>query len=233
MKFWLVVPAAGIGSRMRADCPKQYLQVAGKALLEHTLELFLGYPGLQGIVVPLAAEDRWWPELAVAGHAQVQTVQGGAQRADSVLQGLQQLRRQGAQDDHWVLVHDAARPLLPPDDLAQLLQQLAKDPVGGLLAVPVRDTLKQADAQGRVASTLPREAVWHALTPQMFRLGLLQEALTAAAAAGVQVTDEASAVEWLGHAPRLVEGSSINFKVTRPEDLQLFAVLVAANPRPA
>lgn len=214
---------------MQADRPKQYLQVAGKTLLEHTVELFLGYPGLRGIVLPLAADDPWWPGLPLAQHDLIQRVEGGAERADSVLQGLEQLRRQGAQESDWVLVHDAARPLLPLEDLERLLQELAQDLVGGLLAVPARDTLKQSDAQGRVAATLPREAVWHALTPQMFRLGLLHEALVTAAAAGVQVTDEASAVEWLGYAPRLVEGSSINFKLTRPEDLQLFAALMAAN----
>lgn len=221
MKFWLVVPAAGIGSRMQADRPKQYLQAAGKSILEHTLSVFLGHPQLQRIVLPLAAHDHWWPQSELAGHPQIVTVTGGRERADSVLAGLRALPELGAAADDWVLVHDAARPLLQRQDLQFLLDSLQDDPVGGLLACQAKDTLKLADAQGRVLRTLAREMIWHALTPQMFRLQMLTDALAAALQEGLCITDEASAMESRGLAPRLVAGRSDNIKITRPEDMQL------------
>ncbi|MGQ7958927.1 2-C-methyl-D-erythritol 4-phosphate cytidylyltransferase [Pseudomonas sp. SP16.1] len=218
-KFWLVIPAAGVGARMAADRPKQYLQVAGRCILEHSLHCFLDHPGLLGAVVCLAADDPYWPQLAVAGDPRVRRAPGGRERADSVLAGLDLLLAGGAAADGWVLVHDAARPNLAREDLDRLLSILAEDPVGGLLAVPARDTLKRADADGRVAETVDRAVIWQAYTPQMFRLAALHRALAGALAAGAQVTDEASALEWAGQAPRLVEGRADNLKVTRPEDL--------------
>ncbi len=218
--FWALIPAAGVGSRMAADRPKQYLMLEGRCILEHTLNCFLEHPQLRGLVVSLAQDDPYWPALACAGDPRVSRANGGRERADSVLAGLLRLIELGAQDDDWVLVHDAARPNLSPDDLDNLLLTLADDPVGGLLAVPVRDTLKRADSAGRVAKTVDRSAMWQAYTPQMFRVGLLHRALAEALLAEVAVTDEASAVEWAGQAPRLVEGRSDNLKVTAPEDLQ-------------
>ena len=226
--FWLVIPAAGIGHRMQAQCPKQYLTVAGKTILEHTLACFLEHPGVRGIFLPLAEHDAWWSELSLAQHPLIQTVVGGAERADSVLNGLLALEQSGAQADDWVLVHDAARPLLDPSDLARLLIELADDPVGGLLAVPARDTLKQVGADGGVLKTIDRSLVWHALTPQMFRLGLLQRTLADALQAGVAVTDESSALEWAGFAPRVIEGQASNIKITRPEDFQLLETLLTS-----
>ncbi len=220
VSYWVVIPAAGIGSRMRADRPKQYLPLGDRTLIEQTLDCFLGQPGLNGLVVCLAADDPWWPELACAQDSRIVRADGGQERADSVLAGLQALLARGAGMADWVLVHDAARPNLTQEDLYKLLATLADDPVGGLLAVPVRDTLKCADAQGRVASTPDRSRYWQAYTPQMFRLGALRDALTQALGAGAVVTDEASAMEYVGLAPRLVEGRSDNIKVTRPEDLQ-------------
>lgn len=217
--FWLVIPAAGIGSRMQAQCPKQYLTVAGKTILELTLNCFLEHPDLRGIAVALAEHDRWWSKLQVAEHRLVQTVVGGAERADSVLNALLALHERGAQAHDWVLVHDAARPLLERDDLDRLLKHLADDPLGGLLAVPARDTLKQIDASGRVMKTIDRRVIWQALTPQMFKLGQLQRALADALQAGVAVTDESSAMEWAGFSPQVVEGRCSNIKITRPEDL--------------
>ncbi|WP_040261115.1 2-C-methyl-D-erythritol 4-phosphate cytidylyltransferase [Pseudomonas massiliensis] len=217
--FWVVIPAAGVGSRMGADRPKQYLSLAGKTLIEHTLECFLGHPDLRGLVVSLAAQDPWWPGLACAGHPSIHRAEGGKERCDSVLAALLKLNELGAGSRDWVLVHDAARPNLAANDLERLLSELAHDEVGGLLAVPARDTLKRVDATGRVAETLDRSLVWHAFTPQMFRLGPLQRALADAMVAGVTITDEASAMEWAGHAPRLIEGRADNIKVTRPEDL--------------
>ncbi|TLX63954.1 2-C-methyl-D-erythritol 4-phosphate cytidylyltransferase [Stutzerimonas nosocomialis] len=217
--FWVVIPAAGVGSRMRADRPKQYLPLAGRALIEHTLACFLSHPGLRGLVVSLAADDPYWSTLPCASDERIARAVGGRERADSVLEGLLRLEALGADEADWVLVHDAARPNLQRADLDGLLEQLSGDPVGGLLAVPAKDTLKRAGADGRVAETVDRSVIWLAYTPQMFRLGLLRDALRQALAAGVTVTDEASAMEWAGHAPRLVEGRADNIKVTRPEDL--------------
>ena len=218
--FWAVIPAAGVGARMAADRPKQYLQLGGRTILEHSLACFLDHPGLKGLVVSLAEDDPYWPDLASARDPRIQRAPGGAERADSVLNALLHLHAQGAADDDWVLVHDAARPNLARTDLDKLLGELAHDPVGGLLAVPAKDTLKRADAHGRVAETVDRSTIWQAYTPQMFRLGALHRALADSLVADVAITDEASAMEWAGQAPRLIEGRSDNLKVTRPEDLE-------------
>lgn len=218
--FWAVIPAAGVGARMAADRPKQYLQLGGRTILEHSLDCFLDHPCLKGVVVSLAADDPYWPGLRCAVDARIQRAAGGRERADSVLNALLLLHAQGADDADWVLVHDAARPNLARTDLDRLLAELADDSVGGLLAVPARDTLKRADAQGRVAATIDRSTVWQAYTPQMFRLGALHRALADSLVADVAITDEASAIEWSGQAPRLIEGRSDNIKVTRPEDLE-------------
>lgn len=218
-KFWLVIPAAGVGARMAADRPKQYLQIAGRCILEHTLHCFLDHPGLLGAVVCVAVDDPFWPHLPVANDARIRRAPGGKERADSVLAGLEALVAEGANSEDWVLVHDAARPNLSREDLERLLDSLADDPVGGLLAVPARDTLKRAGSDGRVVATVDRSVIWQAYTPQMFRLGALREALAQALKEGVAVTDEASAMEWAGQPPRLIEGRADNLKVTRPEDL--------------
>ncbi|WP_343349652.1 2-C-methyl-D-erythritol 4-phosphate cytidylyltransferase [Pseudomonas sediminis] len=218
-KFWLVIPAAGVGARMAADRPKQYLQIAGRCILEHTLHCFLDHPHLLGAVVCVAVDDPFWPQLPVANDARIRRAPGGQERADSVLAGLEALVAEGANSEDWVLVHDAARPNLATEDLERLLDSLAGDPVGGLLAVPARDTLKRAGSDGRVVETVDRSVIWQAYTPQMFRLGALREALAQALKEGVAVTDEASAMEWAGQSPRLIEGRADNLKVTRPEDL--------------
>jgi len=218
-KFWLVIPAAGVGARMAADRPKQYLQIAGRCILEHTLHCFLDHPGLLAAVVCLAVDDPFWPQLPLARDPRIRRAPGGRERADSVLAGLESLLAGGADRDDWVLVHDAARPNLTPEDLDRLLDSLTDDPVGGLLAVPVRDTLKRIGRDGRVLETVDRSVIWQAYTPQMFRLGALRESLAQALEEGVAVTDEASAMEWAGQSPRLIEGRADNLKVTRPEDL--------------
>ncbi|MCW2267793.1 2-C-methyl-D-erythritol 4-phosphate cytidylyltransferase [compost metagenome] len=218
--FWAVIPAAGVGARMAADRPKQYLQLGGQTILEHSLDCFLDHPCVKGVVVSVAADDPYWPGLRCAHDPRIQHAAGGQERADSVLNALLLLHAQGAADSDWVLVHDAARPNLARSDLDRLLAELADDPVGGLLAVPARDTLKRADAKGRVSATIDRSTVWQAYTPQMFRLGALHRALADSLVADVAITDESSAIEWAGQAPRLIEGRSDNIKVTRPEDLE-------------
>ncbi|NWC68866.1 2-C-methyl-D-erythritol 4-phosphate cytidylyltransferase [Pseudomonas sp. P7758] len=218
--FWAVIPAAGVGARMAADRPKQYLQLGGRTILEHSLGCFLDHPGLKGLVVSVAMDDPYWPTLACAADPRIVRVDGGEERSGSVLNALLYLHGQGASDDDWVLVHDAARPNLSRDDLDKLLFELADDSVGGLLAVPARDTLKRADKHGRVLETVDRTPIWQAYTPQMFHLGALHRALADSLVSDVVITDEASAMEWAGHAPRLIEGRSDNLKVTRPEDLE-------------
>jgi 2-C-methyl-D-erythritol 4-phosphate cytidylyltransferase len=201
--------------------PKQYLRLGQRTVLEHALAALEAEPRIQGVVVVTGAGEPTADRLRGANESRpVLRATGGSERADSVLNGLERLAgRVGP--DAWVLVHDAARPCLRREDLGRLIDTLAEDPVGGLLGTPVRDTMKRADAEGRVETTVPREGLWHALTPQMFRLGLLQEAVRRAVAAGERVTDEASAMERAGHRPRLVEGHSDNLKITRPEDLPL------------
>ena len=217
---WAVVPAAGRGTRFGAPLPKQYLPLAGRLVIEHSLRAVLDHPSVDGVVVALAAGDADWPGWREIGGKPVLTCTGGAERADSVLAALHALPA-SVSEDQWVLVHDAARPCLHPADLARLLEEGCADPVGALLAAPVRDTLKRADEQGRVAATEPREQLWRALTPQLFRRGSLQRALEAAARAGVRATDEAMAVERLGLRPRLVEGRDDNLKITTSADLAL------------
>jgi 2-C-methyl-D-erythritol 4-phosphate cytidylyltransferase len=221
-RHWAIVPAAGVGKRMGATLPKQYLPLAGRPVIAYTLDTLLHHSRIDGVVVVIGAEDEEWPEVAaeLTTDTPLRVVTGGAERCHSVLNGLEALREWAAPDD-WALVHDAARPCLTATDLDRLLIELAADPVGGLLAVPVRDTLKQADPAGRVVATVDRSPLWHALTPQMFRLGLLYDAVNAALARGLLVTDEAAAIEAAGFAPRLIEGRSDNLKITRPEDLAL------------
>lgn len=214
---WAIVPAAGAGRRFGAEIPKQYLPLLGEPMLCRTLDRLLGHPAIDGVVVALAADDTLWPGWRERHGKPVLTCTGGGERADSVLAALQALPATVTEDDH-VLVHDAARPCLHPDDLDALLAVGRADPVGAILGAPVRDTLKRAGDGGRILGTEPRDRLWRAFTPQMFRRGGLTRALSAALAAGAQVTDEASAMERLGLKPRLVEGREDNLKVTTPAD---------------
>jgi 2-C-methyl-D-erythritol 4-phosphate cytidylyltransferase len=214
-RFWVVIPAAGSARRMGASLiPKQYLPLCGATVIEHALRPFLARRECAGIVVVLSATDDRWSSLAAARDPRVTTTIGGGERTDSVRAGVAALKPRAPQGD-WVLVHDAARPCLSDEDLGQLLESLAEDEVGGLLAAPVVDTLKRAAASGRVEATIDRTGLWRALTPQMFRLRILERAL----ALGPAATDEAQAVEALGLQPKLVEGSADNLKITVPEDL--------------
>lgn len=218
-RCFALVPAAGVGSRSGAAQPKQYVPLAGRALMAHTLDALQAVPGLDATLVVLSPEDDQF-EQAVPGFAGERAWVarcGGASRAGSVANGLLELQARGAQPQDWVLVHDAARCLLRPEWVQALMAACADDEVGGLLALPVADTLKD-EAEGRVQATVDRRGKWAAQTPQMFRLGLLQPALRLV---GDAATDEASAVEALGHRPRLVAASLENFKVTYPADFEL------------
>ncbi|KXS51835.1 MAG: 4-diphosphocytidyl-2C-methyl-D-erythritol synthase [Marinobacter sp. T13-3] len=221
-RFWLVVPAAGIGQRMQAECPKQYLKLRNRFILDITLSRLLDNGRFDGCMVPLNPRDHWWPDSESARDDRVQTCTGGKERADSVLAALDALDGQAADED-WVLVHDAARPCLHPHDLSNLIDSLAEHPVGGLLAAPVADTLKQSGGEQppSVEATVDRSRLWRALTPQMFRFGALRQALAECLADGQPVTDESSAMEFSGNMPVLVEGRPDNIKITVPSDLGL------------
>ena len=220
--IWAVVPAAGIGRRMGADVPKQYLKLDAQCVLEHTLARLCGHRAVSGVVVAVAAEDRHFATLPIA--ADVERVVGGTERADSVLNALDYLCGQG-RDDDWAMVHDAVRPCVHGDDLDRLVEYSRAHDRGAILAAPVRDTMKRVD-QGRITATVAREDLWHALTPQLFPLHALRAALLAARADGVSVTDEAQAMERAGHAPAVVQGRADNIKITRAEDLELAALFM-------
>lgn len=221
--FWVVIPAAGLGRRMRSDIPKQYLPLDGHTVLEHSLHRVSLLPAVAEIVVVLAKDDPYWAKQHLDWVARpVTTVVGGKERSDSVLSGLRALASRADNND-WVLVHDAARPCVRPSDIQRLISDCRADDVGGLLAMPVRDTMKLADAQQQVEKTLSRDRLWHALTPQMFRYGKLMQALEQVQQKGIPVTDEAMAIELAGMRAKLVEGHTDNIKITRPEDLTLAA----------
>ncbi|MCI5763896.1 2-C-methyl-D-erythritol 4-phosphate cytidylyltransferase [Actinobacillus porcinus] len=211
-----VVPAAGVGARMKADKPKQYLTIQGKTILEHTLNVLLTHPAVSRVILAVAKEDPYLPTLPMTQHPKIQIVEGGETRAESVLNGLKAISHPA---QTRVLVHDAARPCLRHIELDQLLN--IDDENGAILALPAIDTIKRADSFKQIAETQDRNFIWLAQTPQYFRADLLIQALERAEQQGFVVTDEASAMELAGFRPHLVEGVSSNIKVTRPEDLAL------------
>jgi 2-C-methyl-D-erythritol 4-phosphate cytidylyltransferase len=225
-KLWVLIPCGGSGSRSQSDVPKQYRVIAGKAMVMHTLAAFEKIERLAGGLVVIAKEDDQLPELLKELGNTIFSIapQAGNTRARTVFNGLKALLQQGATVNDWVLVHDAARCLITPEQINALIDTCENDAVGGLLALPLPDTLK-TEQSGRVAATLGRSDKWLAQTPQMFRIGALIDALSAAGdlsdASNVLITDESSAMERLGHAPKLVRGSAQNFKVTYPEDFAL------------
>ena len=224
VRLWCVVPAAGRGARFGGGVPKQYLPLAGRPLLLRTLERLAAHADIAGLMIALAADDAHWPGISSLHDKPVSACIGGGERAESVLAGLHALHDR-VQKDHFVLVHDAARPCVRADDISRLIE-LGLPAGGALLAAPLRDTLKRADAQGHSVATEPREARWRALTPQLFRYGELVAALEAAHAAGILATDEAMAMERAGHKPLLVEGAESNITVTTPADMELAEFLL-------
>jgi len=221
-RIWAVVPAAGAGRRFGAETPKQYQTLLdGRSILQASVEALLDGAPLLSVVVALAEDDPFWPAQAIANHEQIKACVGGQERADSVLSGLKTLQGLGALQEDWVLVHDAARPGLPREALQRLIQDCREKGQGGILALPVRDTLKRSNVSGQVEATVSREQLWQAQTPQMFRFGELFAALTAQQDAGTPPTDEAAAMEAAGHAVNLVMGDPRNFKITVVEDMLL------------
>jgi len=221
--IWACVPAAGSGSRMQSATPKQYLQLLDRPVLQHTLERLCACPSLAGVVVGVADDDVHWQALSDSmGSLEkpVRTCTGGGQRADTVLNMLTALSGQVGDQD-WVLIHDAVRPCVRIDDVERLVQEARGSRDGGLLALPIADTVKRTDEAGYVLETVSRNNLWRALTPQVFRLGRLREALLKARAEGLEMTDEAMAIERDGGRPLAVAGHADNIKITRPGDLSL------------
>ena len=217
---WALVPAAGIGARMASDKPKQYMQIAGSTIIEHTLTALLNFDAISGVQLCLSPEDQYWVELNISHECLLPVVDGGAERADSVLAGLQALSEIAKPND-WVMVHDAARPCLSEQLLQHLIDTVGDHDVGGILAVPLADTIKYAinDEQITIEKTVDRKHLWAAQTPQMFRYSLLVECLQKALEKGCEITDEASALEIAGYRPMIVPSSRSNIKVTYPEDV--------------
>ena len=224
--IWAVVPAAGRGTRFGGEVPKQYLAAAGRPLIAHALSALLAHPAIGGAMVAISDNDHDWPGWTSFLDKPVLTCIGGATRARSVSAALDALPAEVRADD-FVLVHDAARPNLGRDDLQQLLERGRNDPVGAILAAPVRDTLKRAGDDGGIDGTEPRARLWRALTPQLFRRLQLAKALEEAARNGVEATDESMAMELQGLRPLLIEGSEDNFKVTTPADLARFEFILS------
>ena len=228
MNFYALIPAAGSGSRMGGSIEKQYMPLNSVPMIAHAMMVLARESRLAKIFIVLSPTDKRWNNYAWQGwEERIEVLRcGGATRAETVLNGLDAIAKVCAADD-WVLVHDAARPCLPDELLGKLINEVADDPVGGLLAVPVADTLKRAAADtasgARAEATVPRVGLWQAQTPQMFRHGKLVEALRAA---GSDMTDEASAIEQLGLQPRLVESDNRNLKVTYPQDLELAGLIL-------
>jgi 2-C-methyl-D-erythritol 4-phosphate cytidylyltransferase len=229
MRYFVVIPAAGSGRRFSSSLPKQYAALGVSTVIEHALAPFESDPDCAGIMVAIAADDPWWPAIAARRSRLVDCAVGGEQRSHSVRNALRALASR-ARDDDWIMVHDAARPCFSTADLQTLKCELASHPVGGLLAVPLADTLKRAlepDAHvTHVDATIDREGLWRAATPQVFRCGALLRALEAAINSGRTPTDEAQAIEWSGQRPRLVAGRADNIKVTTAEDLALATAIL-------
>lgn len=221
--IWAVVPAAGIGKRMQSDKPKQYLKLVDRTVIEHTIDRLLSVDQVKGIVVSIQPGDPYWTGIRVESDKPVLVAAGGEERCHSVMSALDVLSKQPAYtpETTWALVHDAVRPCVSADDIQNLIDTAAGTESGGLLAVPVRDTMKRQDDDQRVRQTVDRTGLWHALTPQLFACGQLSRALETALAEGFLVTDESSAMEHAGHRPRLVQGREDNIKITRPADLRL------------
>ncbi len=215
---WGLVAAAGAGCRIGGTQPKQYHLIAGSTVLAWSLRAMLAVPDIRGVMLALASGDTHADDVAEASDSRVWRCRGGAERADTIRAALQALLARGAAPADRVLVHDAARPAVSAEDIATLLTEAGADPDGGLLAVPVRDTLKRGSADARVVATVPRDDLWQAMTPQLFPLGRLLHALDSAAAAGAKITDEAQAMEHMGAQPRLVPCRATNIKYTWPAD---------------
>ena len=230
VSIWVVVPAAGVGQRMQSTTPKQYLSLAGAPVLQITIDRLLSVTSISGLVIALQDDDQYWGDIKLTTEKPVLIASGGAERSDSVLKALQLLSEYDDFDveKDWVMVHDAVRPCVRETDLNLLIEKVAGNESGGLLAIPVRDTMKRQGETNTVVETVDRNGLWHALTPQLFPFKSLRNALTNAADLGLAITDESFAMEYAGFRPLLVQGHEDNIKITRPDDLRLAELYLAA-----
>jgi 2-C-methyl-D-erythritol 4-phosphate cytidylyltransferase len=218
-RYWVVIPAAGVGARMGVDKPKQYISVNAKTIIEHTIDCFINREEIVNIVVVISKADEYWPTLSISKHEKVIAAPGGDERYQSVFNGLTALKDKADEND-WVMVHDAARPCLNQSAIDRLMINLRSHDVGGILALPCRDTMKRANETGEIEETVERESLWHAQTPQMFKYGKLLHAIEKALNENVVVTDESMAMELCGYKPMLVQGHQENIKITHKDDIQ-------------
>lgn len=228
IKYWCIVPAAGLGLRMGADIPKQYLSIEGKTIIEHCVERLASHSLVEKVVVVIGPDDLIWLQTPLADHPKVMATRGGAERVHSVLNGLNMLAGL-ADDNDWVLVHDAVRPCVRLSDISKLIESfeaLDEGEVGGLLGCPVQDTIKQVSGPLQVEKTVDRSDLWRAFTPQMFRYGQLKQALQNALEQEQAITDESSAMELAGYQPKLIRGASDNIKITTKNDLSLARLII-------
>jgi len=224
--IWAIVPAAGVGKRMQSSTPKQYLSLNNRPVLEHTVNTLLQNENICGLVIALQADDAYWPEINIQSQKPLLRTTGGKERADSVLNAINELFNYEGFDaaSDWVMVHDAVRPCVRQQDIDKLVSEVGEDSNGGLLALPVRDTMKRQNVNTAAASvdlTVERENLWHALTPQYFPAQSLKNALQKALQGKLDITDESSSMELAGFSPKLVAGHEDNIKITRPDDLRL------------
>lgn len=226
VQYHVIIPSAGSGSRMQSNAPKQYLPINGKPILRYAIDIFESLPEITSVHVVIAKEDAYWEETLLIGCQKTRALScGGATRAESVLNGLQTIAADISEQD-WILVHDAARPGLDAEMVLRLMAAAQQTDAGAILALPVADTLKRADQCQQITATISRESLWQAQTPQMFRLGMLRQALITHLQR--QPTDEAQAMEWMGYQPKLVLGDLKNMKITYPQDLNIAASLMQA-----
>lgn len=220
VKYWVIIPAAGAGNRMETETPKQYLKINGHFILEHTISRFIQLANIEGVIVVISRDDRFWNDLELSRHKKIMTTTGGKERYHSVLNGLHRLTG-AAGDRDWALVHDAARPCVRVDDIKKLIKELSGHHTGGLLGIPVRDTMKRTNTNNEILETISRNGLWHALTPQMFRVGDLRQAIEKSITENRDITDEAQAMELAGFKPKFIPGHPDNIKITHMSDLPL------------
>ena len=219
MRIWAVIPAAGVGKRYSSDIPKQYLSLNGMPVLLHSINKFVKLDEIHEILVALNPDDKFWRKLNFS-HPKVKTINGGPERCNSVNSALEELSGR-AENGDWILVHDAVRPCISDFDLNKIIEIVHDEDVGGLLACPILDTIKEVGDNLDVLKTIPREGLWSAMTPQIFRYELLKKALNAVLNSARSVTDEAKAIELIGLTPRIIEGDKTNIKITHPSDMVL------------
>jgi 2-C-methyl-D-erythritol 4-phosphate cytidylyltransferase len=227
-KFWVIVPAAGVGRRMAQAVPKQYLKVCGKTILEHSIERLLQAPSIAGVLVCVARNDELWSELGLEKNDRVKSVYGGNERMHSVYNALNYLKKELDVADRYILVHDAVRPCVSIEDIERLISKVVSEDVGGILASPAVDTLKRVDKDFTIVETIERNKCWRAQTPQMFRLSIMQKSIEVLLNRNMLASDESAAVEASGFKSMIVEGSQQNIKLTMPEDLTIIEAILNA-----